>query len=75
MRGVGPAGKMLRVDKVSGRRAARTRGGMKRVGGRVVTKNDWHPVSAHVLHTCWNTIRTYGKFTRAPQAFEDAKMV
>lgn len=40
MRGVGPAGRIFRMEKVSGRRMARAKGGMSEQGGMAVSRKD-----------------------------------
>ena len=40
MIGVGPAGRMLREEKVRGRRSTTTKGGRRSVRGSVVIRND-----------------------------------
>lgn len=40
MRGVGPAGRWLKAPKVRGRRIVVSKGGSRRVGGRMVVRND-----------------------------------
>lgn len=40
MIGVGPAGSMLSIEKVRGRKTAKIKGGISRVGRKVVSKNE-----------------------------------
>jgi len=48
MRGVGPAGRWFTALKVRGRRMVVRIGGVRRVGGRTLVRNDYIDVSLEV---------------------------